>query len=56
MVVIPIKSIFKFTLYYYKQFTSAPFISKAFSCSPLADKLVTKKGKSSYTVVFDGRF
>lgn len=53
MVVIPITP---FTLYYYKQFISARFISQALSFSPLGDKLVTEKGMSSYTVAFDGRF
>lgn len=37
MVMIPIKPIVKFTLYYYKQFTSDHFISKAFSFSSLGE-------------------
>lgn len=56
MVIIPIEPMLKFILYYYKQFTSAHFISKAFRFSPLGGKLVMKKAKSSYKVAFEGRF
>lgn len=55
MVIIPIEPMLKFMLYY-KQFTSAHFISKAFRFSPLGGKLVTKKAKFSYKVAFEGRF
>lgn len=43
MVVIPVKPVFKFTLYYYKEFTTAPFMLKAFSFSSLGGKLDQKR-------------
>lgn len=48
MVIVPIKSILKFNTLLIQPFTSAHFVSKAFSFSfsPLGDKLVMKKGRS----------